>query len=55
MFDTNGDGFITKEELRDGLEAIGQKFTEEQINAMFKDADSNGDGHIDYAEFKGIM
>lgn len=50
-FDKNGDGFITKQELRDSLKNIGIFTTEKEVDEMVVKVDSNGDGLIDYEEF----
>jgi Ca2+-binding EF-hand superfamily protein len=53
VLDSNGDGFIDKEELRGVLE----DFSEQQIEEMLYEIDSqgNGDGKIDFTEFKSAM
>ena len=51
----NGDGFITKDELRTVMNSMGQRLTEEELNEMMEAADSDKDGRIDYAEFVKMM
>lgn len=51
-FDANGDGTISKEEVKSILEQFGQSMTEEQLNAVVRGADSDGDGTIKFDEFK---
>lgn len=57
VFDRNGDGNISKEELKQVLEseevegALGTK----AIAELMLEVDSNGDGMIDFAEFMGMM
>ncbi|KAJ2811529.1 hypothetical protein H4S07_002005, partial [Coemansia furcata] len=53
-FDENGDGFITKSELRKALDKFGMKPSDEDINEMMANADTNKDGHIDFKEFVKI-
>lgn len=55
IYDTNNDGFITKDELRHMLETLGDHPSEEQIDRMMKDADLNGDGKISLEEFISLM
>jgi len=55
MFDTDGNGKISKQEFRVGLAALtslsGTPLTESQADMLLSKLDSNGDGEIDYAEF----
>ncbi|XP_045181462.1 calmodulin-like isoform X2 [Mercenaria mercenaria] len=51
IFDKDGDGFITKDELKRVLTQIGDKMPEELADEFLKEADLNGDGKIDYQEF----
>jgi Ca2+-binding EF-hand superfamily protein len=55
VFDLNGDGEITIEELGKVLNNIGQNLSQTQINEMMKQADINKDGLIDFDEFKKMM
>lgn len=48
VFDLNGDGFISREELQKVLTKMGEKLTEKEVDEMLKKADKNGDGKIDY-------
>lgn len=50
-FDKNGDGFITKEELRESLRNIRVFMTETEVEEMVVKVDANGDGLIDFDEF----
>lgn len=47
-FDTNGSGYITVENLR---YVLGDKFEGADVEDLIKEADADGDGHIDYEEF----
>ncbi|KAJ6908606.1 hypothetical protein NC651_018869 [Populus alba x Populus x berolinensis] len=54
MFDRNGDGRITQKELNDSLENIeGRTF--EDCKRMIMKVDVDGDGMVDYREFKKMM
>ncbi|XVF48054.1 hypothetical protein PTKIN_Ptkin03bG0160000 [Pterospermum kingtungense] len=50
-FDKNGDGFITKQELRESLKNIRLFMTEKEVEEMVMKVDANGDGLIDFDEF----
>lgn len=51
MLDTNGDGYISKEELEDSM-----GFLEPEIWEQFlKDCDINKDGRISEEEFTNIL
>lgn len=51
-FDEDGDGFVTAEELRRGLSMMGDQITHEEAHEMVKDADVDGDGRLNYMEYK---
>ncbi|XP_031248441.1 calmodulin-like protein 3 [Pistacia vera] len=57
VFDQNGDGYITVDELRSVLASLGLKQgrTLEDCKRMIKKVDVDGDGMVDYAEFKQMM
>ncbi|TRY96643.1 hypothetical protein DNTS_024260 [Danionella cerebrum] len=51
----NQDGFIDREEFGDILHATGEPVTEEDIDELMSDADTNKDGKIDFDEFLKMM
>ena len=57
VFDQNGDGFITVEELRSVLASLGLKQgrTVEDCKKMIKKVDVDGDGMVNFKEFKQMM
>ncbi|KAK0610155.1 hypothetical protein B0T17DRAFT_546014, partial [Bombardia bombarda] len=55
VFDQDGSGTISTEELRNVLRSLGESLTDAELDEMVQMADKNGDGHIDYAEFAQIM
>lgn len=55
VFDKNGDGDITAEELFSVLSKLGLEIDRDTINLMIKSVDINGDGTISYDEFKKMM
>ncbi|KAJ4756463.1 EF hand calcium-binding family protein [Rhynchospora pubera] len=57
VFDQNGDGYITVEELRSVLNSLGLKQgrTAEDCKRMISKVDKDGDGMVDFKEFKQMM
>ncbi|XP_059306887.1 calmodulin-like protein 3 [Lycium ferocissimum] len=57
VFDQNGDGYITVEELRSVLSSLGLKQgkTLEDCKRMIMKVDVDGDGMVDYKEFRQMM
>ena len=72
VFDRDGDGLITAEELRyyffliffvSGdiffsrltMNNLGEPLTEAEVSAMIAEADTDGDGKINFEEFKTLM
>ncbi|KAG2221849.1 hypothetical protein INT45_003563 [Circinella minor] len=54
-FDKNRDGMISRKELEDVMISLGEHMTPQEINEMMSDADTNGDGFIDFEEFKQLL
>ena len=48
VFDKNGDGYITKEELHLVMKNLGESLCDEDVMEMLAQADLNGDGLVDY-------
>lgn len=57
VFDQNGDGYITVDELRSVLASLGLKQgrTLEDCKRMIMKVDVDGDGMVNYKEFKQMM
>ncbi|KAL5071903.1 hypothetical protein RYX36_022790 [Vicia faba] len=53
-FDANGDGRISKGELRQLLRIFGGLFASWKISKVLKSVDSNNDGFIDDKEFVNL-
>ena len=49
--DANGDGFVTKDELKAMLSSLGEPVEDSVVNEMMNVADVNGDGKVDFNEF----
>ena len=54
-FDKDRSGTIDVWELRQVLEAMGQKPTEEELFQMISEVDENMSGNIDFAEFLKVI
>jgi hypothetical protein len=52
QFDTNGDGVLSREEFRIGLQHMKAPLTEEEMTLLIDAMDKDGDGAIDYEEFQ---
>lgn len=51
-FDADGSGAIDKDEIKKVCEALGVDASGAEIDELIKQADSDGDGKIQYKEFK---
>ena len=56
VFDVDGSGSITKEELHKIMTTLGEPLTDAEVDEMMKGADKDGSGTIEYKEFvNGLM
>ncbi|KAL8129455.1 hypothetical protein V2J09_018610 [Rumex salicifolius] len=55
MIDTDNSGYITFEELKEGLKKFGASLEESEIKSLLQAADVNNSGTIDYGEFIAAM
>ena len=57
--DLNGDGVISKDELKTNLDKVMPDDTEEEkknaLEKFFKECDANGDGKVSKKEFMDFM
>ncbi|CCC67675.1 hypothetical protein NCAS_0A11170 [Naumovozyma castellii] len=54
VFDKNGDGLISKTELKQVLTSIGEKIDDTELEEMIKDV-SNGSGQINIQQFASLL
>jgi len=55
VFDKDGDGCITTEELGIVMKSLGQTPTREELLAMVREVDIDGNGTIEFNEFLQMM
>jgi len=51
VFDKDGSGSLSADELRGVLTTMGEKMSDAEVDEMLAEADVDGDGQINYAEF----
>ncbi|XP_066911264.1 calmodulin-like isoform X4 [Clytia hemisphaerica] len=55
IFDKNGDGTITTKDLITVMRSLGKNPTEDEIDDMINEVDTDGNGVIDFIEFLEMM
>ncbi|XP_019754518.1 troponin C, isoallergen Bla g 6.0201 isoform X1 [Dendroctonus ponderosae] len=55
MYDREGNGFITIEVLREILQELDEKLTDDDLDSMIDEIDIDGSGTVDWEEFKAVM
>ena len=55
IFDKDGNGYISKDELKAVMVSLGERVTDADIDIMMKGADQNGDGKVSFDEFTVMM
>ncbi|KAF0297557.1 Calcium-binding protein E63-1 [Amphibalanus amphitrite] len=55
LFDKDGNGFITIDELRRAMELIDEPLTEAELRSLIRMADADNNGKIDYEEFLKML
>ncbi len=53
MFDLDGNGVISREELKATMLKLDSSLTDSDIRDMMAEADKDNDGSISYVEFAG--
>jgi len=51
IFDRDGNGYIDLKELKSVITRMGEAFSDIEADEIFRAADLNGDGKLDYDEF----
>ena len=55
LFDADGNGYISGEELKHVMMTMGEKMSEEEVDEMIEAADTEQDGQINYEEFVRML
>ncbi|KAG0492728.1 hypothetical protein HPP92_006126 [Vanilla planifolia] len=55
LFDMDGNGCITVDELATIMQSLGQNLTEEELKSMINEVDDNRNGTIEFVEFLSLM
>ncbi|KIW42932.1 uncharacterized protein PV06_06430 [Exophiala oligosperma] len=55
VFDKDGSGTISADELRQVMKSIGENLTDAEIDEMIREADKDHNGSIDYEEFVQLL
>lgn len=55
LFDKDGNGYLTKEELGHVMHQLGQWARMEELQEMLSEIDTDGDGNVSFEEFVEIL
>ncbi|XP_044504708.1 probable calcium-binding protein CML23 [Mangifera indica] len=55
LFDVDKNGLISVSELHSVLRKLGEKCSKNDCEKMIKKVDADGDGHVNFEEFKKMM
>ena len=55
LLDKNGDGKISKDEIKAVIKQCGGTFFDEEVEKVIQNVDKDGDGYLNYNEFLNIM
>lgn len=54
-FNRSGGGFLNESDLRTVLSQMGESVTDEELDALIKEIDVDGDGKISFDEFQQML
>ena len=52
IYDKNDDGFITCDEVKKLMLTFGENLSDAEVNRIIEEADKDGDGKLNFEEFK---
>jgi calmodulin len=55
VFDEDNSGSISRKEMKKLMKKLGQALSDEELDAMMEEVDTDKDGQIDFEEFKSMM
>jgi calmodulin len=55
VFDKDGNGFVSKIDLKQVMHYLGEDLTIEELEEIIKDWDEDGDGQLNFEEFSALM
>ncbi|XP_016969658.1 calmodulin [Drosophila rhopaloa] len=55
FFDKNGTGVISESEFRHIMKNLGEQMSDDEVEEIIRDADSDNEGNIDYVRFVNMM
>ncbi|XP_044272115.1 troponin C, isoallergen Bla g 6.0101-like [Tribolium madens] len=55
LYDREGNGFITTDVLREILRELDDNLSEDDLDNMIDEIDTDGSGTVDWEEFKAVM
>ena len=55
IFDKDANGFVSKFDMKDVMHFLGEDLTPEELDEVIKDWEEDGDGQLNYEEFKALM
>ena len=55
MFDSDRSGYIDRNEVRSLMKKLAQNLTDEEVDLIMEECDTDGDGEISFEEFKAMM
>ena len=55
LFDSSGDGYISKSEMRKISKAFGEEVSRDEAEEMIEEVDTDCDGKVSFDEYKAHM